>query len=329
MRAVRYDGQHVMLDPRAEPPTPEAGEAIVRPSRVAIGPGEVSVCRGEIPFVGTLGSEFVGVVESVEGDSESKLVGARVVASPTIVPPGCELAKRGLSEHSPERQILGLRGRDGALADRVRLPVASLVPVPPAIDDDSAAMSVALSRALHLARMVATETKPYITILGDGAQALLAAQALHGLNASVRVLGTHENRFMLCEKWGIKHRALDDAGRRRDQDVVLICERTPAMFDAALGMVRPRGRVVIGGEPEAIPGVESDLGIDAHRVAEQEVRLIGARGGSVGDALRAMTSAARPYDLASLVSRKAKLDDAVGAIRSASEPDALRVLVDI
>ena len=329
MRAVRYDGQHVLLDPKGPAPTPAPGEALIRPTRVAIGPGEVSVCRGEIPFVGVLGSEFVGVVESVEGDAGSELVGARVVASPTIAPPGCELAQRGLSEHSPERQVLGLRHRDGALAERVCLPLTSLVRVPPAIDDDSAAMGVALSRALHLARLVATETKPYITILGDGAQALLAAQALHALNASVRVLGTRERRFTLCEKWGIKHRALDDAGQRHDQDVVLVCERTPAMLDAALGMVRPRGRVVIGGEPEAIPGAQTDLAIDAHRVVEQEVRLIGARGASVGDALRAMTSAARPYDLASLVSRRMKLDDAVSAIRAASEPDALRVLIDI
>ena len=318
-----------MLDPRAPEPAPEAGEAIVRPTRVAVGPGEVSVCRGEIPFTGVLGSEFVGVVESVEGEQGAELVGARVVAWPTIASPESELARRGLSEHAPERQILGLRARDGALAERVRLPVTSLTVVPPVIDDESAAMGVALARALHLARVVATEHKPYITILGDGAQALLAAQALHGINASVRVLGEREKRFTLCEKWGIRHRALDEAGRRGDQDVVLVCERTAAMLDAALGMVRPRGRVVIGGEPEAMAGIGSPLEVDAQRVAEQEVRLMGARGGRVGDALRAMTGGARPFDLASLVTRRMRLDDGVGAIRAASDPDALRVLVEV
>jgi threonine dehydrogenase-like Zn-dependent dehydrogenase len=296
---------------------------------VAIGPAEVAICRGQIPFTGVLGSEFVGVVERVEGDDDASLVGARVICAPTVVPPTCELAKRGLPEHSPERTVLGLRGRDGALCDRVCVPAMNLAPIPPAIDDESAAMGVVLSRSLHLARMVATETKPYITILGDNAIALLAAQALHAINASVRVLGTREARFTLCEKWGIKHRHLDDAGRRFDQDVVLVCERTPAMLDAAMGMIRPRGRVVLSGDPEPAPGVNEDLGIDAARLVEQEIRVMGARGGRPGDALRAMTSAPRPFDLASLVTRRAKLDDAVGALRTASDPDALRVLIEI
>ncbi|MFI4898599.1 MAG: alcohol dehydrogenase catalytic domain-containing protein [Phycisphaerales bacterium JB059] len=329
MRALRYDGQHVLLDPRAPAPTPEPGEALVRPTRVAIGPAEVAICRGEIPFTGVLGSEFVGVVEHVEGEEQSALAGARGVCSPTIVPPTCELAKRGLPEHSPERTVMGVRGRDGALCDRVCVPAINLAPVPPAIDEESAAMSVVLSRALHLARMVATETKPYITILGDNAIALLAAQSLHAINASVRVLGTREARFMLCEKWGIKHRHLDDAGRRFDQDVVLVCERTPAMLDAAMGMIRPRGRVVLSGDPEPAPGAAEDLGLDATRLVEQEIRVMGARGGRPADALRAMTSAPRPFDLASLITRRAKLDDGVSALRAAGEPDALRVLVEV
>lgn len=329
MRALRYDGQHVLLDPRAPAPTPEPGEALIRPTRVAIGPAEVAVCRGEIPFTGVLGSEFVGVVERVEGEEGGALVGARVVCSPTVASPACEMARRGLPEHSPERGVLGLRARDGALAERVRVPAMNLAPVPPAIDDENAAMSVALGRALHLARMVATETKPYITILGDNAIALLAAQALHAINASVRVLGVREARFSLCDKWGIKHRHVDDAGRRFDQDVLLVCERTPAMLDAAMGMIRPRGRVVISGDPEPMPGASEDLGLDVTRLVEREIRVMGARGGRPADALRAMSKAARPFDLASLVTRRARLDDAVGALRAASEPDALRVLVEI
>ena len=65
------------------------------------------------------------------------------------------------------------------------------------------------------------------------------------LNASVRLVGRYSEKLAVCEKWGIKHRHVDDVGRRSDQDIVVDCTGSPDGLDLALRLVRPRGTVVL------------------------------------------------------------------------------------
>ncbi|MEZ6241520.1 MAG: alcohol dehydrogenase catalytic domain-containing protein [Phycisphaerales bacterium] len=331
MRAVRYDGQNVFIDPRAAEPAPREGEALVRPVRVGIGPADLAVCRGLLPFKGVIGREFVGVVVRVEGDKDHPLTASRVICDPLVIPEHDDLARRGLGAHAPDRQELGVHGRDGALAQRLTIPVRNLHAVPDAIDDDHAALAVPLAEAIHLTRLVAVETKPYVTVVGDDAVALLCAQLLAVRNASVRVLGSLPGRESRCEKWGIGWRQATDVGRRADQDVVLIVDPSDEALDLALGLVRPCGRVVVGGGPLGSTGFRAapTPGASIARLVEREARLIGARGGRVADALGALASMPGRLDLAGLITRRYRFDDAVAALRAAAEPEQVRVVVDL
>ena len=49
-------------------------------------------------------------------------------------------------------------------------------------------------------------------LLGDGRLGLLCAQVMSQLNATVRLVGKHPEKLALCEKWGVKHRLLEDVG---------------------------------------------------------------------------------------------------------------------
>ncbi len=331
MRAVRYDGQHVLLDPRAPSPEPRPGEAIVRPLRVALGPIDRLVCQGGTGFRGVIGREMVGVVERVEGQSGHELIGARVVCDPVDAPLDSDLARRGVSWHAPDRRELGVCGRDGCLAEQVCVPLISLRKVPDSIDNDHAVLCVTLSEALRLAGLVAVETKPYVTVVGDDAVALLCAQVLFARNAAVRVLGQAPERYTRCEKWGIKHRHVSDAGRLADQDVVLVVDPTDDALRVAAGLVRPGGRVVIGGGVTGATGVQPDdspsLPVDA--IIQREARVIGARGGKVIEALGALANSAVPLDLVSLITRRTKFDDAIGAIRASDAIDQIKVVIDL
>ena len=96
-----------------------------------------------------------------------------------------------------------------------KLPLRNLVEAPKAVQDDAAVFAVPLSLAAHVVQLVRIEGKPYVTILGDSVAALLSAQVMARLNASVRLLGSRSEKFAPCERWGIKHRHVSEGGPPR------------------------------------------------------------------------------------------------------------------
>jgi threonine dehydrogenase-like Zn-dependent dehydrogenase len=334
VRAIRRKDGDVFLDRSAPEPRPERGPdaadplrlVLVRPTLVAIGAADVALARGEQDAAhapNVLGHQFVGVVEDAGAGSRFKR-GTRVGASIDIACTRCDMCRSGLSAHCRERRVLGLQGWDGCLADRVLVPEANLCEVPAGLEDARAVLALPLATALHAARVTRVEGRPYVTVLGDGLIGLLAAQALARMNASVRVLGDCPARFSLAERWGVKHRHVDEVGRRQDQDLIVLASDDARMVEIAPRLVRPRGMIVaLAGPGAASRGPELDLG----PVMANELQVVGARGGSVPEALSAL--ARGDVETASLMGRRFRLDDGVAALRAASDPDAGVVLVEV
>lgn len=343
VKALLFDGHSARLVNNAPEPTPQPGEAIVRPTRAAITPHDRRTALGLTRHRGILGHQFVGIVESVTPGAEGSvhhrvdrdLVGKRVVAAPSVGCGSCARCKAGLSVHCPARTVLGDHGRPGCLAQRVAVPLAALDTVPEKVDDDHAVMAEPVAAALHAAGITRIQGRPYITVLGDGPVGLLAAQAMHRLNASVRVLGKHPQKLAACEKWGIRHRAEHEAGRREDQDVVVDATGSPAGLDLALRLVRPRGKVVLmslgarapldPAAPPAGPAVLDPAALD--RIVAGEIEILGCRCGPLGEALRTLER--NQLDPLPLITRRARLDDGPELLRIAAQPDQIRVLVDM
>lgn len=332
MRAIRYEGPEsgVRVASAAPDPACAEGEAIVRPLRIAIGPADIAFdrLRPKLPAI-TLGREFVGVIERLDApkpvrSKEPSLIGRRVVASVDYACGVCDLCQRGLAHHCRNRKILGVFGREGCFADRLALPVRSLHPVPNEVDDDRAVFVEPLAAAAQCVHQLRVEGKPYITVLGDGVVALLCAQLMNRLNASVRVVGMNEHRLELAGKWGIKHRHEREVGRRADQDVVIDCTGKPEGFALALRLVRPRGKVLLKGPIH--PALGAPWAIDFSPAVVNEVDVIGSRCGSIPEALELLRTSA--VDVVSLISKRARLDDALDALKAAARPEHLKVLLD-
>jgi len=312
VRAIRCTDRRVVLDESSPEPTPLPGEAVVRPTRLAIGPADLRAVRDG--FTGVLGREFVGIIEQAE---DTEWIGKRVVGSPSVPCRTCDLCKRGLSRHCQSRTELGVRGRDGCFADRFCLPLTNLIEAPVGVDDDAAVFALPLAAALHAQQLIRVEGKTYISILGDDAAGLLAVQTMSRLNASVRLLGTHTQRMELCAKWGIKHRHRDEVGRRADQDVVVVASDDEQDFELATRLVRPRGTIIMISAPRA--------DVDLSPIVENEIELLGARTGSLDEAL--LTIAAAGVDVVSLISKRTRLASGVDALRAAAN-GAIKVLIE-
>lgn len=325
MRAIALADDEITLRQRHPAPVPKPGEAVIRPTRLGISGLDREVCRGLTGHTGILGHAFVGIVEAVEGQTNPKLKGKRVVASPIIACGTCHLCQSGLSAHCRDRRIAGISGRDGCFADRFIMPAGNLVPVPDGLDDDHAVFAAPLSSAIQAARQFTIEGKPYITVLGDGPLGLLMVQVMAKLNASVRLVGRYTEKLSICEKWGIKHRHVDDIGRRADQDIVVDCTGSRSGLELSMKLVRPRGRIVL--KTLHAPGEKPDLPIDLSPLVLHEIGVIGSGFGPIGEAITML--AAGGVDVVSLISRRMNLADGVAAIKASAQPGVMKVLMEV
>lgn len=323
MHAIVFDGKKLKFEQNYPEPVPAENEAVIRPLRLGICSTDMEICKGYMAgFNGVLGHEFVGIVESVNGIDNRKLTGKRVVGSINAVCGNCDMCKAGLTSHCRNRTVLGISGRNGCFADLFVLPEVNLVPVPDRVDDDVAVFAEPLAAAIQGVRQLHIIGRPYITILGDGKLGLLCAQVMAQQNASVRVVGKHQQKMNLCEKWGIKHRHIDDIGKRQDQDIVVDCTGSQTGLEIAMKLVRPRGKILLKTTIAPTKGI-----IDLAPLVINEIEVIGSRCGPINLAIDML---AKGYvDVLSLINRRFKLTDGIAALQYADQPDIIKILMDI
>jgi len=323
VHALVFDGQKLTYDPSRRDPQPGPGEALIRPLRMGVCATDLEICRGYMNFRGVLGHEFVGVVEEVNGKDTRHWAGKRVVGAINCFCGKCDMCQRGLREHCRSRTVLGIRERDGCFADRFCLPMQNLYRVPDSVDDDRAVFTEPLAAAYQVLRQLSVEGRPFITVLGDGRLGLLCAQVVNQLNATVRVVGKHPQKLALCEKWGVKHRLLDEVGLRNDQDIVIDCTGSAQGLQIAMQMVRPKGKIVL---KTTVAPQASQVAVDLSPLVIHEIEVIGSRCGPFPEALAALVD--QKVDVVSLISRRGKLSDGVEAMRLANQPGVIKVLLE-
>lgn len=306
-------------------PQPAPGEALVRPVRTALSPCEPAAAA--VNSGNVIGREFVGVVERVEPapgrPAGASLVGKRVVGSAHTSCGVCDRCRSGLSAHCRGRVTLG-DARPGCCAELMTITAANLLEVPPSVSDDEAVLAPALAAAVHIAGTVPASTRPFISVLGDTAEGLLVALLLWRRKETVRMLTAGPVASAVCEKWGLRHRPLHEAGRRQDQDLVIETAGTAASLSAALEFVRPRGRVLVTRACDELSGAPPSRDIAA-TVVRQEVELCGVRGEDFPGAVHLLKSAS--VQLAPLVTRRGSFEQAPDLINSINPAEHLRVVV--
>ena len=303
-------------------PAPGPGEVRLRVSVALVTGLERSAARGLAGFRGVPGHAFVGTVDAVGSGVDPRLEGTRAVPAPLAWCGRCDRCRGGLREHCAARTVLGLERRDGGLATHAVVPATSLAPVPDGVDDEVAVFAAPLGSAMAARRQVPVASRGYVTVLGDGTLGLLAAQVLAPMNASVRLLGRSSAKLALCERWGIRHRHVDDVGRRGDQDVVVECTGREEGLELAALLCRPRGTIVLKSlvpPPERIaPGARLDPAVIGERT------VVGSFLGPIDEALRLLAGGA--VDVLPLVETRVRLD-AVPRILAAPRPPGTRAVI--
>ncbi len=315
MLALRYEGGQLAVAERERPRGVD--EAVVRVTLSGICNTDVEIVRGYAGFEGTIGHEFVGVVESAPDDA---LVGRRVVGEINAGCGRCELCKGGDSRHCPQRTVLGIVGRDGAHAEFLQLPAVNLLPVPDDVPDERAVFCEPLAAAYGITERANVSEETRVAVIGDGKLGLLCAQALALTKAPVLLIGKHPEKLAIASARGIETATLDRVkGRAREFDVAVEASGSESGFALALDLLRPRGVLVLKSTFHGKTSVESA------RIVVDEISVVGSRCGRFRPALELLRSGA--VDVESLISEEYNLADGVSAMQRATERGVIKVLL--
>jgi len=318
MKALRVEKKKLAIKEVAKPEPRD--EALVRVHLSGICNTDLEIARGYAGFKGTIGHEFVGVVEESPGN---KLLGQRVVGEINAGCGKCELCTAGDPRHCSNRTVLGILGRDGAHAEFLRLPLTNLLPVPDMLVDEHAVFAEPLAAACGIMELVSIKPNHRVAVIGDGKLGLLCAQAIALSGASVLLIGKHAEKLRIAERRGIETIAPKAAAKRkREFDVVVEASGSPSGFVGALELLRPRGTLVLKSTFQGPSKIDE---IDQARLVVDEITILGSRCGRFQPALDLLKKGA--IDIDSLISEEYPLSQGVHAMERAGAKGILKVFL--
>jgi len=322
MKALRFENGKLSIGDVAKPLAD--GEVLVRVTLSGICNTDLEIARGYAGFAGTIGHEFVGVIEEVgpaAGTATGSLsYGQRVVGEINAGCGSCDLCRAGDPRHCPQRTVLGIVGRDGAHAEFLKLPAENLIPVTGEISDERAVFTEPLAAACGILERASITKDTRVAVIGDGKLGLLCAQVIATTGAPVTLIGKHRSKLQIAERRGIETLTVDNyEGRARGFDAVIEASGSGSGFDLALNLLRPRGVLVL---KSTFHGATE---IDAARVVVDEISVVGSRCGRFAPALELLRTNA--VDVESLISEEFALTDGVRAMQRAAEPGLMKVFL--
>jgi len=329
MKALRYVNGSLSV---SDVPKPVAdGEALVRVTLSGICNTDLEIARGYAGFEGTIGHEFVGVIEDVSNGAQSSLraghrhpagltPGTRVVGEINAGCGLCDLCRAGDPRHCPNRTVLGIVGRDGAHAEFLKLPIANLLAVPDDVSDQHAVFTEPLAAACGILERVSITEDARVAVIGDGKLGLLCAQVIATTGAQLTLIGKHDNKLAIAAGRGIETIKVDEAGALQSQfDVAVEASGSSSGFALAQQLLHPRGILVLKST------FHGKTEIDFAPLVVNEISVVGSRCGRFGPALELLKN--QTVDVESLIDDMFPLSSGVTAMKRAAQSGVLKILL--
>lgn len=313
VHALVFDGAKLEYCADYPEPTPGDGLAVVQVRLAGVCATDLEILHGYMAFRGVPGHEMVG--EVVAGPND--WAGERVVAEINFSCGRCDTCRAGLERHCAERRVMGILGADGAFAERVAVPTASLHRVPDSVTDQQAVFCEPLAAAFEILEQVEVRSRDRCVVLGDGRLGILCAQVLATTGAEVTLVGKHASKLALVRER--MKTVLVEAFEPARADLVVEATGSALGLQIAIRAVRARGTVVLKSTvADSYTESLAPLVID-------EVTVVGSRCGPFPPALAALE--ARTVDVERMISDTFALEDGVAALERAAGPGVLKVLL--
>jgi hypothetical protein len=342
MRAAIFNGpQDIRVGERPDPIIKEPTDAVVRVVLGCVCGSDLWYYRGESDHaVGSIGHEFIGVVEDLGSEVTGVSRGDLVIAPFIFSDMSCPHCLNGSTISCVRGGNFGDGEIDGGQGEAVRVPLAgsTLVPVPASGHSEATlrsllALSDVMSTGHHAATSAGVKRGDTVAVVGDGAVGLCAVLAAMRLGAErIIALSRHPERQRLATEFGATD-IIEARGEEADQavldltdgigvDAALECVGTEQSIATAFAIARPGSTVGIVGVPHGQP-----------RFAQTFFRNVGWRGGPapariyipelLDDVLAGTIDPGRVFDY------ETDLDHTPDAYRAMDERRAIKSLVRV
>lgn len=253
----------------------------------------------EMPVV--LGHEFCARVCSCGSQVQTVSPGQVVAVAPLIACGQCRFCTAGQEHLCPERIIFGVAA-DGALSERLIMPVRTLFSVPDGVNWQECALTEPLAVALHAVRRTQVAERR-VTVSGAGAIGLLTAQVAQALGAaSVVLLDVNEKRLQLARRLGFAAVQPNEA-IPNSADCLFIATHAPAAMAAIPDLIDYGGCAVV-------VGLLGNVATDWMGLLLKEGTITTSRYFTLDDFRTALTMlAARVVDVCPLIQDHVRFDE--------------------
>ena len=315
MKALQFINNQLNLNEIAKPKA--ENEALIRVTKSGICNTDLEIIRGYAGFSGTIGHEFVGIVEE---SIDKNWIGKRVVGEINAGCGICELCQSGDSRHCPNRTVLGIHSRNGCHAEFLTLPTVNLLEVPVNVTDEQAVFTEPLAAAYGILEQVKILPETRVAVIGDGKLGILCSQAMALASRNTYLIGKHKDKMQVAEAKGVEGILLLDAPKlNRTFDVVVEASGSESGFATALDLLKPRGKLVLKST------FQGKTNLEMWRVVVDEISIIGSRCGRFAPALELLRDG--KIDVESFISEDFKLEKGVEAIEKAQQKGVMKVLL--
>lgn len=230
MKAVRCsDGGVTVADVPA--PTGDGVEVRIR---------SAGICGSDIHMLGmgltaTIGHEFAGELAD----------GTRVAVEPITPCHACPNCTSGRYNHctSGTSKIMGI-SLDGGMAERVRVPESSLVPLPAAVAIEDASLVEPLAISVHGIRRIGLTGREHIAVVGGGTIGLTAIAAARATGARVDLLARHDAQKEAGARLGA-----GEVDTALQYEIVIDAAGTTGSFEQSVNLTQSCGRLLVLSTP--------------------------------------------------------------------------------
>jgi threonine dehydrogenase-like Zn-dependent dehydrogenase len=246
------------------PPAAIAGEVVVDVERVGLCGTDMEFYSGEMAYLEQglawypmrIGHEWAGRVSAVGDGVDRSWIGKRVTGDTMLGDGVCRRCRRGHPHVCENGQEVGIRaGRDGALAEQLAVPAASLHALPDKVDATLGALVEPGGNGWRAAHATRAGQGDRVLVIGPGTIGLLAAMFARASGAEVHLLGITEESLDFARSLGFEYAWHEDDLPEIQCDAVVNASNAADAAARALELVEPSGHVVyigLAGTPSRI-----------------------------------------------------------------------------
>ena len=346
MRAAVYRGVN---DVRVETiPVPEIG-----PGEVLVKIHTCGICGTDLKKIHTgshsaprvFGHEMAGTVAAVGEGVADFAIGDRVMAYHHIPCGECFYCRKHTFAQCETYKAVGCTAgfapSGGGFAEYIRvmdwIVRRGLVKIPDDVPFEQAAFIEPVNTCYKAIDMLNLQPDETVLVIGQGPIGILLAALANRAGATVFTSDLYPERHAVAAKFGLTHpldargdvvAAAKAATDGRGADVALVAVGGNALIQVAMDSIRPGGRVMLFAATQ-----HGEAPFDPAAVCMDEKTLMGSYSASVAiqdEVTKLVLKGFRDgLDVTQLISHRFSIEDSVGAIELASnpQPDSMKIVI--